>query len=91
MERETVYLTAVVPRSLAEAFLRLAASDDRTVSAALRQLIRRHVDESARSGKEALVAEQRSVGRPPLPVKETRPSSSSAECLRSSKGRAAGC
>jgi len=40
-----------VPPDLAEDFARLAASEDRTVSAALRRLMRRHVE--AASGKEA--------------------------------------
>jgi hypothetical protein len=40
-----------VPPDLAEEFARVAASEDRTVSAALRRLMRRHVD--AASGKEA--------------------------------------
>lgn len=40
-----VYLGARVPEGLARAFERVATNEDRTVSAELRRLVRRHVEE----------------------------------------------
>jgi hypothetical protein len=45
---ETVYVGARVPAALAAAFERVASSEDRTISAELRRLIRGRVDEAAR-------------------------------------------
>jgi hypothetical protein len=42
---ETVHVTARVPRDLAVAFEQVARDEDRTVSAELRRLMRRHVAE----------------------------------------------
>jgi hypothetical protein len=40
----TVHVTARVPADLARAFERVAVSEDRSVSAELRRVMRRHVD-----------------------------------------------
>jgi hypothetical protein len=46
--QETVYLGARVPAALAAAFERVAAGEDRTISAELRRLIRGRVEEASR-------------------------------------------
>lgn len=43
--QETVYVGARVPAGLAAAFEQVAVNEDRTISAELRRLIRRRVDE----------------------------------------------
>ena len=46
-DRRQVQMSVRLPAELAEALERVAASEDRTVSAELRRIIRRHVSEAS--------------------------------------------
>jgi hypothetical protein len=52
-QEETVHITARVPASLARDFERLATREDRSVSAEIRRVMRRHVAENCDGGLRA--------------------------------------